>query len=1059
MKKILSLLFFLCLIPTVVFAQEFQIKGKVTDAADGSPLVGVTVSTQDHVAVMTDIDGNYTIKAKKGDVLSYSFISMLTQTRKVDSGRNIDVALAEDNQLLDEVVVVGYGTQRKSDLTGAVSSLDGNKLKEAPVASFDQALQGRVAGVQVTSNSGTPGAATSIRIRGTTSINGSNEPLYVIDGMQISGDQEIAGFDWAGGSNGQNKVNPLAAISPSDIVSIDVLKDASASAIYGAAGANGVVIVTTRRGKAGEVKLNYDGYGSVSSIPKTLDMMNLRQYAVYQQDLFKDLGREKEVSDYFKDPSILGKGENWQDAIFRDAWAQSHNLTMSGGSEKVQFSASGGWMEQDGVVIGSNFSRFNSRFNVDAQARKWLKLGGSLSYARTNETITLNDGNDGVIMSALMMGPNVPVKNLNGEYAGPDSVEGVSWNPVAIAMQRSNKLRRNRTMGNFYGLATIIDGLTFRAEYSFDSSNNTNNAFHPTYEWGALINNISRIMQRDDQSFFWVQKEYLTWDKSFNKKHNINVMAGFEAQKSTYEGSQLVKSGLSSNDIHVIGVDGKYENNSGWKGASTKASVFGRANYNYDNRYYLTATVRRDGSSVFGANNRWGTFPSLALAWRASEEAFLKDNSTISNLKLRLGYGQVGNDRIGSYLYGSSMQAFTTPFGTAYRVSNISNPNLKWETSVQYNAGLDFALFGGRLDATVDVYYKTTKDLLLQLSVPSYLGGIDYADIKSPWGNVGKIENKGIDFTINGHIIKSKDWNWNSSVTFSHNKGKVKELNEENQAYYGKLNWYSEFQTATITKVGQPIGVFYGYKTAGLFKDKQDILNHSVQKADPTNPNINDVNKTGGVWIGDIKFQDLNDDGFIDTDDQTVIGDPNPDFTFGFNNNVSFRSFDLAVSITGSVGGDILNYSRALTEGQTSIWNNQSVDVVNRAKLGLRDPNGSIFDANNVYLLNPNASIPRAATNDVNRNNRMSNRFIEDGSYVRLSNISLGYTVPRNVVKKMSIESLRVYVSGQNLLTITGYSGYDPEIGAYNQNSLLQNVDMGHYPTPRTFTFGINIGF
>lgn len=1057
MRKFIYFLFLIVSVPSVAWAQSYTISGKVTDALDGSPLPGATVQTQTNVAAMTDTDGSYTISAGKGDVLTFSFMGMNSKTVKVESGSPINVALSEDTQALDEIVVVGYGTSKKSDLTGSVGSLSGEKLREIPTASLDQALQGKISGVQISSNSGTPGAATTIRVRGTTSINSGNEPLYVIDGVPVSGSgTSIAGFDWAGGANGQNKVNPLAAISPSDIVDINVLKDASASAIYGAAGANGVIIVTTRRGKAGDVKVSYDGYASVSSIPKTLDMMNLPQYAVYQQELAADMGSS--LSDYFKDPSLLGKGEDWQNAIFRDAWAQSHNVSINGGSDKLQFSASAGWFDQNGVIIGSDFNRFNSRLNFDAQVRPWLKVGGSLSYARTNETITLNDGGDGVIMTALMMGPNVPVYGLDGDFAGPESVEGVSWNPVAIAMQRSSNLLRNRIMGNFYASANITKDLALRAEYSFDGSNSVNKGFHPTYKWGALQNDISRIMQRDDQSFFWINTDYLTWTKKFNL-HNVSVMGGFEVQESNWEMMRLIKSHLSSNDIHVIGIDGEYESNDGNKGKNTQASFFGRINYNFADRYYLTATLRRDGSSKFGDENKWGTFPSLAAAWRASGESFLMDNPTISNLKLRLGYGMVGNSNIDNFLYGSAMTAVTTPMGTAYRVSRISNPTLKWESSVQYNGGIDLGMFNGRIDLTFDAYYKTTKDLLMQLSIPSYLGGTDWNDIQSPWGNVGKIDNKGIDVSLTTHNIKGKDFNWSSNIVFSLNRNEVKELNEDNQAFYGKLNWYSEFQTATITKVGHPIGVYYGYKTDGLFTDKEDILAHSVQKADPTNPNINYVNKTGGVWVGDIKFQDINDDGVIDTDDQVIIGDPNPDFTFGFNNNFTYKDFDLTFSIVGSVGGDILNYAKSQIEGQTSIWNNQSAEVINRAKIGLYDAGGSASDPNNVYLLNPGADVPRAATNDVNRNNRMSDRFIEDGSYVRLSNISLGYSIPRSLLKRFEIERLRVYVSAQNLLTITNYSGYDPEIGSYNQSALLQNVDMGRYPAPRMFTFGLNLGF
>jgi TonB-dependent starch-binding outer membrane protein SusC len=1055
------LLFFLVLfLSCQVMAQQGRISGTVIDGKDGTPMIGANVQIKGTTnGAITDLDGKFSLNVTTNNaVLLVSSVGYKPQSFKIGSKRNFEITLEENSEVLNEVVVIGYGTMKKKDLTGSVGSITGDKLKETVTANLDQALQGKIAGVQVTSNSGTPGAATTIRIRGASSLSSDNEPLYVIDGVQMSGaGSSIAGFDWAGGSNGQNKVNPLAAISPSDIVSIDVLKDASACAIYGSAGANGVILVTTRRGVAGKVKISYDGYAAASVLPKKLDMMNLSQFAGYQKYLCDDWGTT--LSDYYKDPSLLGNGQDWQDAIFKTAWMQSHSLSVSGGTDKIKFAASGGWLDQDGIVIGSNFNRFNSRFNFDAQARSWLTLGGSLAFSRSNEKITLNDGGDGVIMQSLLMPPSVPVYDLDGNYAGPESVEGVSCNPVAVAMTRNNTLLRNRIMGNFYASINLYKDLNFHVEYTFDGSNNTNKAFYPTYEWGALKNEINRIMERDDQSYFWSQSDYFTWKHTFAKKHNLSVMAGFEAQESSWEGTQLIKKNLTTDDIQEIGIDGTYETNTGWKDRATKASYYGRLNYDFSDKYYVTATLRRDASSKFGANNRWGTFPSVAGAWRISNESFLRGNKTISNLKLRLGYGLVGNDNIGTYKWGSAMTAETTPFGTSYRATQISNPDLKWESSVQYNLGVDLGLFNNRIELTADVYYKTTKDLLMQISVPSYLGGSTSDDIAAPYANVGKIDNKGFDITLNTRNIESKNFTWSSNINFSLNRGKVKELNDEDQAFYGAIDWYSEFQTATITKVGQPIGVFYGYKSEGLFKDKEDILNHAVQKADPQNSKINYVNKTGGVWVGDVKFKDQNNDGVIDTDDQVIIGNPNPDFTFGFNNNMTYKDFDLQFSVIGSVGGDVLNFSKTFTEGQTSLWYNQSVNVLNHAQYGYYDTSGSTTDPDNVYLANPSTSIPRATSTDVNRNNRMSDRFIENGSYVRLSSITLGYSLPKSWLTKLQIERFRIYASAQNLWTITGYSGYDPEIGAYNQSSMKQNIDMGHYPTPRMFTFGVNVGF
>ena len=548
--------------------------------------------------------------------------------------------------------------------------------------------------------------------------------------------------------------------------------------------------------------------------------------------------------------------------------------------------------------------------------------------------------------------------------------------------------------------------------------------------------------------------------------HNLTAMVGTEAQRSDWEGIQITKKNFTSNDIQNLSQgDDKTSSTTGWKDASSLFSYFGRFNYNYADRYLATFTLRADGSSKFGPNNKWGYSPSGSIAWRISNEKFMKNVDAISNLKLRLGYGMVGNQAIGTYLYGSSLVTVLTPFGTAYRMEKISNPNLKWEATAQYNLGVDLSLFHGRVDLSVDLYNKQTKDMLLQLSIPSYLGGTGWDDISAPYANVGKMENKGFEITLLTRNIMREKFSWNTDFTFTLNRNLVKELDAPNRVYWGSLNWYSEFQTATKTAVGQPLGVFYGYQTEGFFANQADILNHAVQIVDPAsitaeNPKgKNLVNKTTGVWIGDIKFKDLNGDGVINTDDQTVIGDPNPKFSFGFNNTFSYGPFDLSIFLSGAYGYDILNYSRVIIEGMTSIYNNQSAAVDNRARFALKDPNGSDLDPANVYLANPDATLPRPTTTDNNRNNRMSDRFIEDGSYLRVQNISLSYTLPKKWSQKISMDKLRVYVNGQNLFILSKYSGYDPEIGAFNQNSRMQNVDMGRYPSPRMISFGLDVEF
>ena len=1050
---------FFCLI-AMSGAAQVTVTGVVTDEA-GEPLIGATVLEKGKQnGAATDIDGNFKFNVSSSNAtLMVSYVGYATQEVKLNGKTNLTIVLKEDSQVLEDVVVVGYGTQKKSDITGSVASLSEAQMKQSIVTNADQMLQGKVAGVQVTQNSGVPGGATSVRIRGASSLNSSNEPLYVIDGVPMSGSSDIGGFDWMGGSNGQTKVNPLAAIAPSDIVSIDVLKDASACAIYGAAGANGVVLVTTRRGSAGHTNVTYDGYVAWQQVAKRLDMMDLREYALYQQQLLAEGVLNKGNFDStYSDISLLGKGTDWQDEIFRTAFMQSHQVSVTGGNEKTVYAMSGGWMQQDGTIIGSDFSRFNTRFNIDNNFTKWLKIGGALAYTRTDETITRNDGSDGVIMQAMTMMPSVPVYDYDGNWAGPNTVNGAStWNPVALAMMTNNTLLRQKINGNFYVSADFLKHFTFRAEYAFDASQNQNKSFIPRYQFGLVSNDINQMMQREDHNFFWMQKDYLTYNQTFNEKHDVTAMVGFEVSKGSWNGTQFIKNNFTSDNIHIMGSDGDFVSNTGWSDANSSASVFARVNYGFDNRYLLTATVRRDGSSKFGPKNKWGTFPSVALAWRLIQEKWLQDVNWISNLKLRLGYGKVGNSNISTYLYGSSLQTILTPMGSAYIPSNLSNPNLKWEASEQYNVGLDFAAFSNRLELTVDGYIKQTQDLLMQTFVPSHIGSNSWGEINTPYANIGKTRNVGIDVQINARPVITRDFMWSSSLTLSHNRNKIVALNDDSQRIYGNIDWWAPFQTVTMFAVGQPMGVFYGYETEGLFQNEADILGHASQTGSKE-PYSNKIDKVSGAWIGDLKFKDQNGDGVINDADQKIIGDPNPDLTFGFTNTFSWKNFELNVGLTGQIGGDILNWARYRTEGLSSIWDNQAVSVLNRAQTEKIDPNGS-DDISNLQLAKGHNGIPRFSNLDANGNQRMSDRWLEDASYLRIQNISLTYNLPEKWAKKVFMQSARIYFNVQNVYTFTNYSGYDPEIGAFNQSSLLQNIDRGRYPTPRTYTIGLNLSF
>ena len=1049
-----------------LYAQDgHTLRGKVTSAADNSAIPGANVVIKGTASgTTTDINGEFSIQVKPTDVLVVSFIGFHNEEIEVGNRTQLEVALVEEITALSEVVVIGYGTQKKSDLTGAVGSVTGETLRGTVTASFDQALQGRLAGVQVTQNSGQPGGAVSIRIRGTSSLTGSNEPLYVIDGVRVGGSgQGITGFDWQGGSGGQQgaAVNPLASLNPNDIESIDVLKDASATAIYGSQASNGVVIITTKRGKKGQAKISYNGYYAIQEVYKTFDLMDLPQYADYYNEVSRETGQAEDPR--FADPSLLGPGTDWQEAIFQLAPQHSHTITASGGTESTNYMISAGYFEQEGIVIGSKFDRFNVRTNVDTKLKDWLMVGTSIGLSRKDETITLQDGGDGVISQAAQMAPHIPVRNFDGSFAGPEQGNGsanIGSNPVGLALLRNNTVLSNQILTNTFLDVKIMDGLKFRSELSGTYNNNTNVAFQPTYEWGQIRNPISRLSNSLSQSFFWSWTNYATYNKAFGS-HDVTVMAGTEALKSTYDGFTAFKINVP-NDIPIMNQgEISTELNRGYKGWNSLASYMARVNYNYGDRYLLTATIRRDGSSRFGADNRWGWFPSASAAWRVSEESFLAGSRVVSNLKLRFGWGLVGNQEIGDYRFGSALTTEITGFGQGARNAAYPNPLLKWESTEMMNVGLDLELFQGRAELIAEAYLKKTDDLLLQVTLPGIFG----TRVGGPYANVGSMENRGIELTLNTYNVNSGKFLWTTGMNVSINRNKITGLvgNDLVEALY----WYTGFETATRTTVGRPVGQFYGYVMDGIFTSKEEILNHAVQIADesyvPTDendPGQNLIERSVGLWLGDVKWKDINGDGVINDDDQTFIGDPNPDFTFGFNNSFSYGPLTLDVHVIGTVGGDILNYSRARNEQMYFRFDNQSSTVANRARTELIDPeNGDPNNIDDVRLVNPDTNIPRFDNGTENRNFYMSSRWIEDGTYVRIQNVSLSYTLPASIIGKLGIGRLRVYGNVQNLATFTNYSGLDPQIGAFNQNARRQNIDMGRYPMPRLYTLGLDIDF
>jgi TonB-linked SusC/RagA family outer membrane protein len=1073
--KRLIFAFVVCVLAATGFSFAQTVTGKVTDASN-EPMPGVNVIKKGTATgTTTDATGTFVIEATGDDILVFSFIGYTTQEIRVGTQSNFTVKLVEDVVALSEVVVVGYGTQKKSDLTGSVASVNSSRLSQAMVGNLDQAFQGRIAGVQVTQNSGAPGGATTVTIRGVSSL-GSNQPLYVIDGVPISGDgPSVQGL--TDGANGQTRFNPLSAINPNDIESVDVLKDASASAIYGSRASNGVIIITTKRGKSGQAKISYNGYYGVQSLRKTQDMMDLAQYADYRKTIATETGQV--VDEHYRDPSLLGAGTDWQKEVFRSAAQQNHSISISGGKDNTTYAVMGGFYQQDGIAIHSDMKRFTTRMNIDTKVNDWFKVGARFSYSNSFANL-INDGSgDGIFAQALSVQPDVPVKDAYGNYAGPpqntNSAE-VKYNPVAIAMMRTNTLAQQRLSGNFFGEAQIYKDLTFRTDLSIDNNQTQNVNFNPTYRWGPLVNTESILQDQRATGFTWNWANYFTYSKQFNGGHNVTFMVGTEALKSTYEQVRIVKKNLATNDLPVLSQgDNVGQISNGVKDANTLASYMGRLNYNFADRYLVTLTLRNDGASKFGPANKRGYFPAASFAWHVSNEGFLRTNEFISDLKLRVGYGKVGNQNINTYAYGSKLVSVVSPFGTTYKLDRLANPNVRWEAGTQANIGFDMSLFQGRVDLTVDFFKKGAEAFLIELPIPLYLGGNAGGGvfaINAPYVNLGNMENKGFDIQINTHNMRKGNFTWDTDLIFSLFRNKITKLDNSN-VINNNVYLYGVFNVPTRSQVGLPVGQFYGYVTEGLFKDEQDILNHAVQvkqsgSESAEHPNgINYVHRQDGVWIGDIKYKDLNGDGVINSEDQTFIGNPNPKFTFGFNNMFSYKSFTLGVFVTGSYGAKIFNALRIRTEGMQNQSNNQLAAVADRAKVELISPTDSPAqndvdrnDITKVYLTNPDATIPRFTATDVNGNQRIpSDRWIEDGSYVRIQNITLGWSLPPDWLTRTKLSRVRVYGNIQNAFVFTKYSGYDPEVGANNQNVTMQNVDSGRYPTPKLFTIGLDVDF
>ena len=795
--------------------QSKKITGTVSDAM--GPVIGASVvvkGTSNGVA--TDFDGKFSLNVNPGQTLVISYIGYITKEVKVDSKTSYSITLEEDKKMLDEVVVVGYGTMKKSDLAGASFTMDEKALKNANVTNIDQAFAGRVTGVTAVQTSGAPGSASSIRVRGQATINAGAEPLYVVDGVIFqSGGQSGADYGLGDklGNGSVSTISPLSTINPSDIVSMEVLKDASATAIYGAQGANGVVLITTKRGKAGEAKFTYDGSTTWSRQTKRLDMMNLREFAEYYNDLVAQ-GEITKADPAYSDPSVLGKGTNWQDAVFRTAFQHQHQIGAQGGTDKMKYYVSAGYMNQEGTIIGSDFKRISLRANIDAQLKTWLKMGVNVAYSQTDEDLLKADGEEGIIMYSLTTPPDIQIYNIDGGYSSVSKEGFTSPNPIAMALLNDITLKRQKLNGNIFFDVTPIKNVTWHTEFGWDLGWTHGETFNPTMHLGNYNVEQNEARSQKNSNTYWTFKNYLTYNGSIGK-HSFTAMVGQEAWESKYDYLSVFNTALPSDVVHNPSLGtGDPQIGSGF-GSTAMASFFTRETYNYDDRYLATYTYRYDGSSNFGPNKRWAGFHSLATAWRFTNEKFMKDVKWLSNGKLRLGWGQTGNSNIGGYKWGSAMSVMETGLGTSYRPANIKNLDIKWETQEQWNIGLDLGFFNNRVNLVVDYYNKKSSDMLMQLILPSFMGtsGNGSSALAAPYGNYGDIENKGLEIALNTRPIETKNFSWGSDFQISFNKNKLKSLSNST-ALLGYGQWTD---VVARSVVGESLYNFYGYEVEGVY--------------------------------------------------------------------------------------------------------------------------------------------------------------------------------------------------------------------------------------------------
>jgi TonB-linked SusC/RagA family outer membrane protein len=1011
----------------VTFAQV-KISGKVKSKVTGEGLSGATILLKGTtLSSVTDVKGEFTISTpEKGGTLTISYAGMKTVDIKVTNETKV-LEITLDETIGNEVVVVGYGTKKRKDLSTSVSSVSSKEISATPVADAAQALQGRVSGVTITQNSGAPGGTggTRIRIRGISSITGTNNPLIVVDGYPLPD---------------QNADNVLNSFGTGDIESIDVLKDAAAASIYGQRASNGVIMITTKRGKPGKASLTVDIYRGIQQAWQLPNMLNAKEYAILNSEarIASGLSPIPKLADYNAVETQFGKGTNWLNEIFRRASMQSVNLTATGGSDKAQYLFSAGYFLQDGIIYKTDAERFNLRFNGDVKVNDHIKIGNSISMNKFIEhgTDTYSPFNS-VILLALMAPPTVSARNEDGTYAGGNgSIDGFSEpNPIYNLEVPRNKYTKYRVNGNVFAEISFLKDFKFKALFGADFSYQEINNYSPaTPASGGNVFNLTNYSVQKGLYPDYLSELTLAYDKKINEKHKINAVVGYTYQENKYDYVVAGRGGNFTQNIPVLNdqvflpTDVSQTYNAAESGTNKRAlSYFGRVNYDFDSRGYFGFSIRRDGTSNFAPGNKFATFPSVSAAWRLSQEPFLRNVKWIDELKVRSSFGYTGNPDVTGNAYIQSInQSFQYTFGNSSgsggtvlgaAPSKTYNPNIRWEKNEQFNFGVDGSFFSGKLNTSIDLYQRRSIDLILYVAPPLISGTYEAVPF-----NTGIMRNRGIDLTLSGKVINTNNLKWNINTVLGTYKNKVVSMGLSAPINNG---------FARITggskriEAGYPVEYFYGFVTEGIFQSYEEISNHASQA-----PGIDPTTSTAP---GDLKFKDLNEDGIINDQDRTNIGNFNPTFTYGITNTVSYKNLEITFFLQGSEGNKILNFTRWYTEGGVSNGN-YSKDIIGRWTA----PGTS----NNM---------PRLALNDPNGNNRVSDRFVEDGSYIRMKNVRVAYNLPAKWVANKVMKKAQIYVSAQNLFTITNYSGMDPEVGG--------GIDIGFYPQSRTFIAGATIEF